>query len=250
MNTKLILTYLLNTVFFLLALYISKDITNWKSSLLFLVTAGTIGYVSEYIGINTGFPFGNYKYNNNKGVLIGGVPLNIPIIYSYFSLGIYLLTKIILNTTNTFWISLVVSLIATTKDVATDPLRSTYNDIWCWFKPDRHSSFLGVPFQNFIGWIGVFFLTTLSGIYMAGWENVMITKDNQHGVKGINLDTQRKSLLFITLLYLTGIAGILKEDKSQFRTSGVLLFLTAVLSYLVIGWSRYYENKNMLGWHI
>ena len=46
---------------------------------LFLISSVIIGFVAEVIGVNTGFLFGNYHYENLLGISLCGVPLIIGI---------------------------------------------------------------------------------------------------------------------------------------------------------------------------
>ena len=54
---------------------------------LFLVFAGVVGFIAEFIGVNTGLLFGSYRYLTNLGIKIAGVPLIISVNWSILTIG-------------------------------------------------------------------------------------------------------------------------------------------------------------------
>ena len=108
-------------VFILIASLICLLNKNTKT-IIILLLAGFLGFLSEIIGVKTGFPYGEYFYTETLGIKIFDVPIVLIsswIIITTFSLDI--LNSLHLNK---FFFPILFSIISTTYDLLIDPLMS------------------------------------------------------------------------------------------------------------------------------
>jgi len=116
-------------------------------TLKFLASGGGLGFLFEFLGVHTGFPFGRYYYTPNAGPQVLGVPVLIPLLWAtlcYFSF---------IAVEQAFISSWLMVLI----DITVDPLFSRFD--WHWITPGQY---FGVPLSNFVGWYIVSSLIFLS----------------------------------------------------------------------------------------
>jgi uncharacterized membrane protein len=140
----------------------------WGRLAIFVALAVVVSFISEVIGVATGWIFGNYHYTDNFGPKILGVP---PITQAgYVSMGYasLIIARVILDRLRTpkGWGILAVPICATfvmvSWDVAMDPYQSTVSGDWIW---RDGGPYFGVPLHNYVGWFGTVFVLTL--VYMA-----------------------------------------------------------------------------------
>ena len=63
---------------FLYLVFITWNLKDFKRSYVYVfVILFLIGFVTEFLGVNYGYIFGNYAYGSNLGYKIGGVPVMI-----------------------------------------------------------------------------------------------------------------------------------------------------------------------------
>ncbi len=129
-----------------------------KNILIFFVVTYIVTFTAEYLGVNTGHIFGSYYYNTvGNGPLLGGVPVLLMLTYFSLAYGSYLVVRIILGWLKVIRglaiviISLLGGMLMTLSDLANDPINSTINQVYTW---TQGGIFFGVPYQNFIGWLG------------------------------------------------------------------------------------------------
>jgi uncharacterized membrane protein len=137
-----------------------------KRWLTFMIPAIAISLSAELLGTSTGFPFGHYRYLNGLGYKIADlVPFTIPLSWFYLGLMAYLLARsglARLSIPNPLrWLSAIAfgSILLTSWDFILDPAMSqTSVPFWVWEQP---GAFFGMPYQNFVGWLGtgVVFMT-------------------------------------------------------------------------------------------
>lgn len=229
-------TYFINLLCYAWSIYCTKNITTAMDSVKYLVSCGVVGFLSEFIGINTGYPFGLYHYNTELNpLMLLGVPLNIPLIYGFLSLAVFGIVKTIIPQANIFVVCLVTGLIATIKDLATDPIRSTKNMIWLWDKGQSDYQYFRVPLLNFFGWVIVFMTATYAGYSATNWEG-----------KTIDKNTQLRTLIFVTFLYINGLISIILQPKGNIKSAAILVYNLGLLPFLLLGWSSYLEIPKLL----
>ncbi|MFK7900715.1 MAG: carotenoid biosynthesis protein [Cyclobacteriaceae bacterium] len=151
----------------------SKTSSFYTFCLIILMT----GFTIEAVGVNTGFPFGEYSYGNVLGPKIIGTPLVIGVnwllliiaIGSYVnSLSINVWKKVVLSA------ALMVIL-----DVLIEPVAISLN-FWSW---DTTS----VPFQNYLGWF------LISVVMFSAYFLLPLSRENKLG----------KLLFIIQLLFFS-----------------------------------------------
>jgi putative membrane protein len=107
---------------------------------LFLVFA--CGFGIEWIGVNTGFPFGKYEYGTVLGPKLGNTPLLIGVNWSMLVLSVMMIGR--LFSKNAFVIALIGGLLMTGLDILIEPI-AIKTGMWHWF--GQHP-----PLQNYIAW--------------------------------------------------------------------------------------------------
>lgn len=145
-------------------LYLGSSYLNWgvATATKYLVLTWVVSYVVEYIGVSTGYPFGNYSYTSGLSPLIGPVPLFIPFLWC--ALGYYCLQA--------GGISIVApAALMAVLDISFDPIFSS--TLWQW-KTTAGPSYFGVPVLNFFGW----FVTAVI-IFTFFW---VVAKDRKRSV--------------------------------------------------------------------
>jgi putative membrane protein len=136
-----------------------------KQKKLYFILCFFVGFLSEWIGTNTGYLFGDYTYGNAMGFKIGGVPVLIGILWfvTVYSVGQTVL--FLYNYLNNekpravfanFVLINIAAALTTLFDYTLEPAAISLG-YWEWH-PDGH-----VPFYNYICWymISWFLLTPL-----------------------------------------------------------------------------------------
>mgnify|MGYP003388119543 CR=1 FL=1 len=135
--------------------------------ILILIIAGIIGFASEILGANTGFPYGEYMYTSKLGVQIFNVPLVLCcawIIVTSFSLDVLSYFKF-----KKFYFPFLFASITTFYDFLIDPLMAGPLNYWVW--SGNNNFYYNIPFENFIGW----FLVSLF-ISLLPWKEWKVKK--------------------------------------------------------------------------
>jgi uncharacterized membrane protein len=125
----------------LVLLYFFHSFTNQNVKLAskFLVIAATISFLWEFVGVETGVPFGQYSYTSALGPMIGPVPIFIPLLWC--ALGYFCMQA------SDHYIA--ASALMVSLDLSFDPVFSTSLHLWIWQSP---AQYFGVPLSNFFGW--------------------------------------------------------------------------------------------------
>jgi uncharacterized membrane protein len=137
-----------------------------RRTLIFFITTVSLSLTAELIGTGTGWPFGNYAYNEGLGFkILGRVPFTIPL--SWFSIGFsaFLLGSVLAATRvkrhQTFWSIALGAYLLTVWDLVLDPAMASAKmpiRFWTWFE---RGPYFDMPVQNFVGWTltGILFMT-------------------------------------------------------------------------------------------
>ena len=107
---------------------------------LFLVFA--CGFGIEWIGVNTGFPFGQYEYGTVLGPKVGNTPLLIGVNWSMLVLSVVFIGR--LFSKNILAIAIIGGLLMTGLDILIEPV-AIKTGMWHWFG-------MQPPIQNYIAW--------------------------------------------------------------------------------------------------
>ena len=122
---------------------------------LFATVTG-ISFLAEWLGVNTGFPFGKYTYTAILQPQLAGVPLIIPLAWWMMlppAWGIaYFITGQVgagFKPAPTISFVIVSALAFTAWDLFLDPQMVAW-DFWRW---QSAGQYFGIPLSNFLGWL-------------------------------------------------------------------------------------------------
>jgi uncharacterized membrane protein len=128
--------------------------------LIACVLVGLLAYGIEALGVNTGFPFGSYRYTN---VLLfhlpGNVPLPVVFAWLMIILSIYgMVNGIMARAPSSSWLQAVLPpLFALLLDLMLEPVAFHIEGYWEWLNPGK-LNYYGVPLLNFLAWFIISFI--------------------------------------------------------------------------------------------
>jgi putative membrane protein len=132
-----------------------------------LAIACGLGFVIEWIGSTSGFPFGAYAYSALLMPKLFGVPCVMAMSWANISISSYLLA----GSGGRLRRILIGAALMVTWDLTIDPTMGRLYPFWTWAAP---GSYYGIPATNFAGWLGcavVFMLLfDLVGLTGATWR--------------------------------------------------------------------------------
>jgi uncharacterized membrane protein len=115
---------------------------------LVVVTAGG-GFAVESLGVATGFPFGAYAYGGALGPRLLGVPLVVPLAWTWMAWPAWLVAaRLAANP----WRVPVAAVGLAAWDLFLDP-QMVAQHYWTWRHPAP--GIAGIPYTNYVGWLGV-----------------------------------------------------------------------------------------------
>ncbi len=121
-----------------------------RSDRLALAGVALLGWLSELLGVHTGFPFGPYRYTAVLGPSVAGVPLVmtaawvVVFAFAWQAAGGWRLPA---------WVRAAAGAAAVTSvDFVIDPLAAGPLGYWTW---SAGGPYYGIPWSNFAGWFGV-----------------------------------------------------------------------------------------------
>ena len=122
-----------------------------RRALLGLVAIAMFTWGIELVGVVTGYPYGTFSYQTELGpMLLGRVPLALPVFFVPILLNGYLLSILLLGSRASarrrFLLTLTFVL---AMDLVLDP-GAVALGFWAWDTPGRY---YGVPAVNFAGWV-------------------------------------------------------------------------------------------------
>ncbi len=120
-----------------------------KNFYIFLLIAFCFGFLIEIIGVQTGFPFGNYQYGKILGPKILGTPPMIGInwLMLVYAVGVFVNTFI--GDISDFIKALLGASLLLLLDFIIEPVAIHYG-FWTWENPS-------IPLENYIAWWGISF---------------------------------------------------------------------------------------------
>jgi uncharacterized membrane protein len=118
-----------------------------KNFILFLILSISLGFLSEVLGVKTGFPFGNYYYSEVLGLQLWEVPLIIGV--NWFLL-VYITGALFHEKKPFFLAAILGAALLVLIDVLIEPVAVKLN-FWQWEDDE-------IPLSNYIGWFGVAFI--------------------------------------------------------------------------------------------
>jgi putative membrane protein len=108
-------------------------------------------YAVEYVGVETGLPYGEFYYGVDLGPTFGGVPLGLPVFFIPLVMNAYLLCLLLLGDAADHTAVRLGSVVAAVlaMDVVLDPGAVA---LGFWVYPNG-GAFYGVPLSNYAGWV-------------------------------------------------------------------------------------------------
>lgn len=158
----------------------SQEQSSKKTVLRFFIVCLVIGFLAEFLGVQTGFPFGSYSYGSSLGPKLGGVPLVIGVNWFIVAIGAKELA-IKLFRVRGFQI-FGAALLMVALDFLIEPV-AIQIDFWTWEGGN-------IPLSNYLGWVAVGFLLQFI------WDYWMPKPMNPLAIPVLIV----QSLFFITLL--------------------------------------------------
>ena len=164
-----------------------------------------LSYLVETIGVNTGIPFGTYRYT---AILFprlpGSVPLAVMFAWVLIVLGSYgwvQRDKQPIGIQNT----LLGAMLATLLDLEIEPVAVYLEHYWQWLVPGT-LNYYGVPLLNFAAWfvVALLLLLLVDAILRRSVINHAPTQDTTHS----DLARFAPRLLFVASLLMFGLADL------------------------------------------
>ncbi|NQX91364.1 MAG: carotenoid biosynthesis protein [Flavobacteriales bacterium] len=150
-------------------LILSAGLIFWKqekNTVLLLMLIGLLAYSLEWVGVHTGYPFGEYSYGGTLGPHISDVPPVIGVNWMIILASSHALASI--RFSNNWVIALVGATLMTLLDVLIEPVAIAL-DFWTWTASE-------IPIQNYISWWVAAFVF---GLILQKWgrlENSIVLK--------------------------------------------------------------------------
>jgi putative membrane protein len=125
--------------------------TMGKKALAGVLALAGYAYVIEYVGVHTGWPYGEFYYGVELGPTLAGIPLALPVFFLPLVMNAYLLCLLLLGPRAERMLVRLPVVIATVllMDVVLDPGAVA---LGFWVYPDG-GAFYGVPLSNYAGWV-------------------------------------------------------------------------------------------------
>jgi putative membrane protein len=123
-----------------------------RRAMLAMVALTVYSYGIEYVGTTTGWPYGHFAYGIDLGpMLLGKVPLGLPVFFFPLVLNSYLLCLLLLGDRATRWLVRLPVVIAAVLavDLVLDP-GAVGLGFWAY---DAGGAYYGVPWSNYLGWV-------------------------------------------------------------------------------------------------
>ncbi|MFI5933353.1 carotenoid biosynthesis protein [Actinoplanes sp. NPDC051494] len=123
-----------------------------RAALALVATATVGGFAVEAIGVATGFPFGTYDYSGQLGPKLLGVPLIIPLAWTWMAWPAWL-AAVRLTRAPALRVA-VAALGLAAWDLFLDP-QMVAEGYWLWHSPiPALPGVPGIPIGNYAGWLG------------------------------------------------------------------------------------------------
>ena len=135
-----------------------------RVALALVATATLGGFAVEAVGVATGFPFGTYDYSGRLGPKLLGVPLIIPLAWTWMAWPAWLAA---LRLSRSRWVRVAVAAAGLAAwDLFLDP-QMVAEGYWRWLDPTPALPGVpGIPIGNYLGWLGfaLLLMTALSQV--------------------------------------------------------------------------------------
>ncbi len=239
----------------------------WKRTLAFTVTGYFIAFGSEWLSINTGFPYGWYYYidtTSSRELWVAGVPFFDSLSYVFLSYCSYATALFILSPLKSWSWNIVTletrrirrsfsalllgALLQTSLDIVIDPValqgkRWFLGQIYGYREPGIH---FGVPLSNYAGWL----LTSLCLIAAFQLIDSRRLDETASGLVKVPFHSLLGPILYLSvLLFNIGITLVIGEIFMAL--SGVLMYALPLAMVVVLALRRVNRfTKEELGDHL
>ncbi|WP_248294637.1 carotenoid biosynthesis protein [Actinoplanes sp. TBRC 11911] len=136
-----------------------------RAALALVGTATLGGFAVEALGVATSFPFGTYDYSGRLGPKLLGVPLIIPLAWTWMAWPAWLAA---VRLTRRPWLRIVTAAVGLAAwDLFLDP-QMVAEGYWRWQSPTPALPGVpGIPIGNYLGWLG-FALVLMTALAVLG----------------------------------------------------------------------------------
>lgn len=253
--------------FFAAFLLVCVPHVGWKRTMTFTLTGYLIAFGSEWLSINTGFPYGWYYYidtTNNRELWVAGVPFFDSISYVFLAYCSYATALFILSPLRAWRWNLVAletrsirrsfaalllgTFLQTGLDVVIDPVafqgrRWFLGQIYGYREAGIH---FGVPLSNYAGWL----LTSFCLIAAFQLIDARRLGEGAAGVVTLPFHSLLGPLLYLSVL-LFNIGVTLAIGEQFMALCGILMYTLPVLIVAILALRRANRfTKEQLGDHL
>jgi putative membrane protein len=157
-----------------------------------IATATVGGFAVEAIGVATGFPFGHYDYSGQLGPKLLGVPLIIPLAWTWMAWPAWLAALRL--TSHRFGQIAVAAVGLAAWDLFLDP-QMVAEGYWTWRSPaPALPGVPGVPIGNYLGWLG-FAILLMTALSLTGRDKIRDPRPGDAPILALWLWTYASSVL-------------------------------------------------------
>lgn len=142
--------------------FLIGKISSYASASVSALFIFSLSLFIEWLGVNTGFPFGNYVYTDVLQPKIFGVPLAITFAWFTVTTSSLVISKYFLNRAVTA--AFISSVLILSTDIMLEPFASFVNNYWLW-------DFSKIPVQNFAAWFVIGFGFSLLINKLIKWKS-------------------------------------------------------------------------------
>jgi uncharacterized membrane protein len=239
----------------------------WKRTLTFTLAGYLIAFGSEWLSINTGFPYGWYYYIEttcSRELWVAGVPFFDSLSYVFLAYCSYATALFILSPLKawrwnlaaletrsirrSFSALLLGAFLQTCLDIVIDPValqgrRWFLGQIYGYREPGTH---FGVPLTNYAGWL----LTSLLLIAAFQLIDARRLDDTAAGVVTVPFHSLLGPLLYLSVL-IFNIAMSLVIGERLMALCAALMYVLPVLMAVILALRRVNRfTKEQLGEHL
>ena len=239
----------------------------WRRCLTFTLAGYLIAFASEWLSINTGFPYGWYYYidtSSSRELWVAGVPFFDSLSYVFLAYCSYASALFILSPLKAWRWNLVTletrrirrsfaalllgALLQTMLDIVIDPValqgsRWFLGQIYGYRERGIH---FGVPLSNYAGWL----LTSLVLIAAFQLIDARRLSDKAAGATGIPCHSLFGPLLYLSVLTFN-IAMTLAIGERFMALCSALMFILPVVMTVLLAFGRVNRfTKDQLGDHL
>jgi uncharacterized membrane protein len=254
-------------VFFAAYLLACVPHVGWRRTLQFTVAGYMIAFSSEWLSINTGFPYGWYYYidkTSNRELWIDGVPFFDSLSYVFLAYCSYATALFILSPLKawrwnlatletrrirlSFSALLLGASLQTFLDIIIDPVALQGNrwflgQIYGYREQGMH---FGVPLSNYAGW----FLTSLLLVGAFQIIDARRTDDAPKGSVNLAFRSLLGPILYLSVL-IFNISMMLVIGELFMALCGVLIYILPILIVVILALRRVNRySREELGEHL